>query len=279
MKFKNCMQLKSLLKNKANENHIPSQLVMQNYLLEILLERLASSKYNHNFIIKGGFLIAAIVGLNSRTTMDLDTTITGFPLTPKRLQEIFNDICNLPAADNFQFKLSSITEIREKDEYPGLRVSLTACYPPINAPLSVDVTTGDIITPSAITFGFPKMFEPGKINCLTYSIETILAEKLETIISRSTASTRPRDYYDVFIISSLKNYNQETLKKALVNTANKRNSREILSEYKTIINDIRTSQHMNTQWQSYAKQFEYARNIDFKSICKAIEDLLNDLFE
>ncbi|MBP5469756.1 MAG: nucleotidyl transferase AbiEii/AbiGii toxin family protein [Candidatus Riflebacteria bacterium] len=278
MNFKNPMQLKSLIKNKAIQSHISPQLVMQNYLLERLLERIATSKYRQNFIIKGGFLISAIVGLNTRTTMDLDTTLTGLSLTEEQLRVIFNEICNQPKEDDLKFKVTTITEIREKDDYPGLRINLLAQYPPINTPLSIDITTGDKITPKAIEFKFPKMFEKGEISCLTYNIETLLAEKLETIVTRSTNTTRPRDYYDVYLISSMQSYNLDLLREAIKNTAKKRNSLEIISNFAPIIEDIKNSQRMKQQWLSYCKQFQYANSIDFQEICDKIEILLNDIF-
>ena len=278
MNFKNPMQLKSLIKNKALESHISPQLVMQNFLLERLLERITTSKYRQNFIIKGGYLISAIVGLNTRATMDLDTTLTGLNLTEEQLREIFNEICNLSKEDNLIFKVTTITEIRSKDDYPGLRVNLLAQYPPINTPLSIDVTTGDKITPKAIEFNFPKMFEADKINCLTYNIETLLAEKLETIITRSTNTTRPRDYYDVYIISSMQNYNLDLLREAIKNTATKRNSLEIILKFAPIIEDIKNSQRMKQQWLSYSKQFQYTNNIDFQEICNRIENILKSIF-
>ena len=140
---KNPMQLKAFIKNKAAEKHISAQLVMQNYMLERLLERISLSDYKYNFILKGGFLISAIVGLDTRATMDLDTTIKGFDLTHKNLKQIFSYICSVHVDDDITFEIYDISDIRENDDYPGIRVSLKANYPPISVPLTVDVTTGD----------------------------------------------------------------------------------------------------------------------------------------
>lgn len=210
--------------------------------------------------------------------MDLDATLTGLSLSEELLREIFNEICKQQSEDNLTFKVIEITEIREKDDYPGLRINLFAQYPPINTPLSVDITTGDKITPKAIDFDFPKMFEPDKINCLSYNIETLLAEKLETIVTRSTNTTRPRDYYEVYIISSLQDYNLDLLRQAIKNTSIKRNSLGIVSNFAPVIEDIRNSQRMRQQWLSYSKQFQYANNIDFQEICNKIENLLKSVF-
>ncbi len=156
---KNPMQLKAFIRKKAAEKNISAQLVMQNYMLERLLERISLSKYKQNFILKGGFLISAIVGLDTRATMDLDTTIRGFTLTHESIREIFEEICAIEISDDVHFELTDISDIREGDDYPGIRVSLKANYPPISVPLTVDVTTGDVITPGEIEYTFFLLFD------------------------------------------------------------------------------------------------------------------------
>ena len=200
---KNLMQLKALTKNEARKKNISAQLVMQNYMLERLLERISLSSYRNNFIIKGGFLISAIVGLDTRTTMDLDTTIKGFALTHESIRKIFQDICAIQINDDIQFEIINISDIRKIDDYSGIRVALKANYLPISVPLTVDVTTGDIITPREIEFSFPLLFDDRMISVLSYNIETILAEKIKTVLSRSIANTRIRDYYDIYILHTL----------------------------------------------------------------------------
>ena len=201
---KNPMQLKAFIKNKAAEKHISAQLVMQNYMLERLLERISLSPYKNNFILKGGFLISAIVGLDTRATMDLDTTIKGFTLTHEAIRKIFTEICAVQIADDVQFEVVGISDIRETDDYPGIRVALKANYPPISVPLTVDVTTGDMITPREVEYTFSLLFDDRTISILAYNLETVLAEKLETVLSRNIANTRPRDYYDVHILYALR---------------------------------------------------------------------------
>ena len=156
---RNAMQLKALIKKKAVEKHISAQLVMQNYMLERLLERVSLSSYKNNFILKGGFLISTIVGLDTRATMDLDTTIKGFSLTHETLREIFDEICSIPVEDDVEFEIVGITDIRETDDYPGIRVSLKANYAPISVPLTVDVTTGDVITPHEVERSYSLLFD------------------------------------------------------------------------------------------------------------------------
>lgn len=278
---KNPMQLKALVKKKAVEKNISAQLVMQNYMLERLLERISLSKYKYNFILKGGFLISAMVGLDTRATMDLDTTIKGVTLTHEAVIRIFREICNMEIADDVKFELLEVSDIREGDDYPGIRVSLRANYPPIRVPLSVDITTGDKITPREIEYSCSLLFDERTIRILAYNIETVMAEKLETILSRSIANTRPRDFYDIHILYSLRGTecNLKILLKALRQTTEKRGSQNILSLYSEILADIRKSGELQRFWKRYQLEFEYARDISFETACDTIQSIMNQLHE
>ena len=278
---KNPMQLKAFIKNKAAEKNISAQIVMQNYMLERLLERISLSEYRNNFILKGGFLIAAIVGLDSRATMDLDTTIKGFPLSHESIREIFEKVCAIKIEDDITFKLLRTTDIREGDDYPGMRVSLVAEYPPLSVPLTVDVTTGDRITPREVEYSFKLLFDERSISILAYNLETIFAEKLETVISRSIASTRPRDLYDIHILFTLRGNECDTavLKQALEETAKKRGSIEIVHQYANVMEVIRNSPEMRRFWSGYQNEFDYAKDISFEMVCETITEILSHCFD
>lgn len=275
----NPMQLKAFIKKKAIEKKISAQLVMQNYMLERLLERISLSKYQSNFILKGGFLISAIVGLDSRATMDLDTTIKGLNVTHEDIRSIFTDICSIKVQDDVEFELVSITDIREGDDYPGIRVGLKANYQPLSVPLTVDVTTGDKITPREIEYTFKLLFDDRSIKVMAYNLETILAEKLETVISRGIANTRPRDYYDIFALYNLRGekYNDIILKEALIATATKRGSRKIILEYNKIITEIESSSKQRGFWKKYQQDFQYAKEIAFDDIIKVLRDICEEM--
>ena len=236
---KNPMQLKAFIKNKAAEKHISAQLIMQNYMLERLLERISLSSYKNNFILKGGFLISAIVGLDTRATMDLDTTIKGFTLTH----------------------------------------ALKANYPPISVPLTVDVTTGDMITPHEVEYTFPLLFDNRTISILAYNLETVLAEKLETVLSRNIANTRPRDYYDIHILyaSRYTECNKATLRHALERTTQKRGSSMILTDYPEIMKEIRESDTLHKMWTKYNREYEYAKDISFDDTCNTIQTIIDEI--
>lgn len=274
---KNPMQLKAFIKNKAVEKHISAQLVMQNYMLERLLERISLSPYKNNFILKGGFLISAIVGLDTRATMDLDTTIKGFTLTHESILKIFTEICAIQIADDVKFEVVGISDIRETDDYPGIRVALKANYSPISVPLTVDVTTGDMITPREMEYTFSLLLDDRVINILAYNLETILAEKLETVLSRNIANTRLRDYYDIYILYALRGAecDKVMLRRALERTTQKRGSDIIMTDYLDIMKEIRESDTLRKLWDKYSHEYEYANGISFDDTCDTIQRVMD----
>ncbi|MDE5866345.1 MAG: nucleotidyl transferase AbiEii/AbiGii toxin family protein [Lachnospiraceae bacterium] len=279
--MKNAMQLKAIIKNLAKEKHISAQLVMQNFMLERLLERISVSKYQQNLILKGGFLIAAMVGLDSRATMDMDATIKGLPVNEQTVREMFEEICKIELDDDVTFSFRSIGEIREGDMYTGYRVSLSANYPPMAVPLKLDITTGDKITPKEIEYQFKLLLEDRSISVLAYNLETIMAEKLETVITRGDQNTRPRDYYDIYILTKLQYSNIEpyALKAALNATTEKRGSIAVIKDYRKIMDTVRSSEIMQKQWNNYQKNFEYATHIAFVDVCDAVVQLMDLLID
>ena len=275
--MKNAMQLKAYVKNIAKEKDISAQLVLQNYMLERYLERVSLSEYRDKYIIKGGFLIASLVGLESRATMDLDATIKGYPVNEDSIRSMVESIISVPVDDGISFQIKDIGLIREDDEYGGIRVSLNANYEKMAVPLKLDITTGDKITPGEIEYSYKLMMEERSISILSYNLSTILAEKLETVVSRGDQNTRPRDYYDIFILSKLqdKNIVIDTLRDALIATSEKRGSKEIMENYEEIIKDVSENEVMNQRWNDYRKDFSYASEIEFKDACERVITILD----
>ena len=279
--MKNAMKFKAYIKKISVDKNISAQLVLQNYMLERLLERISKSKYKPNIIIKGGFLIGAIVGIDSRTTMDLDTTIKALRVSKENVKEIFENITQIDLDDEIYFKIKKVTYIREKDDYPGIRVSMEAIYEQLIVQLKVDVTTGDKITPKEVEYKFKLIFDEGKeISILAYNLETILAEKIETILSRNILNTRPRDYYDVYIVWKLqrKNIDMEILKLALHETAKKRQTIDYIEKYSIILDEIIENDNMIRQWNQYRNKFNYAAEIRFMDICNTLKIILQGIF-
>ena len=279
--MKNAMQLKALMKNIAKEKNIPAQVVLQNYMFERLLERIAKSKYRENFIIKGGFLISAIVGLDTRTTMDIDATIKGMKLDKDTTIKMFKEICEINISDKVVFEIKDVSEIRESEDYTGLRIAMNAIFQKIITPLKLDLTTGDKITPREVEFEYKLFSNDQVLKVLSYNKETILAEKLETIVSRGVQTTRPRDYYDVYILHKLvwDEISINILKEALLATARNRESEKYITNYKEIFSEIKNDNSMINQWDKYRKSFSYANNIVFNEVCETVESILDGIFK
>lgn len=220
-----------------------------------------------------------MVGVDNRTTMDIDTTVTGIDFSEEKLIEMFEEICVIDADDDMTFHIDYITEIREGDEYPGFRIALKANYEKMSVPLSIDVTTGDKITPAAVETEIPTMFDEGTIKIPSYNLETIFAEKMETILSRAEANTRPRDYYDVYILHALwKNKcDHKVLKLALERTTAKRGTSFILNEIDSILDKISNSSLLKNNWGKYCKKSYYAKDITFEQTCTAMKEIMEEL--
>lgn len=269
------MSLKGKIKNYAKNNNIAAQVVLQNYMFERFLERLSLSEYSDKFVVKGGMLIAAIVGLDTRSTMDLDTTLRNLPLTEEQISVALSTICKIELKDDVLFKIKSVLPIRKDDVYGGYRVRLDAIYDTIVTPLSIDISTGDIITPAAIKYEFGGIFdEDVKISLWGYNIETVMAEKVETILSRGVFTSRPRDFYDVFILGTTQKYDKEVFKEALKATAIHRGSLRKIADINGIIEQISLNTDLKNMWEKYQKKFVYAREISYESIINTLETIL-----
>jgi len=273
----NAMQFKAKIKNLALKNHIPAQAVLQNFMLERLLERISLSKYKDMVILKGGMLIASLVGISSRTTMDMDATLRGYPLSEETIREALSDICAIQLDDEVTLGFDHVVPIREDDEYGGYRVALIAKFESINTPLKIDITAGDIITPGAIRYAFHSDFEDKKIEVWAYNVETILAEKVETILRRSVLNTRPRDFYDVFIIMKTQRdaINKKIFITALNATSNKRMSLATLKDQDKILLAIQADPTMRQRWERYCKENYYANGIGFDEVMEILMEIAN----
>ena len=276
MRTKNAMQLKARINTRAKEAGIPAQSLMQCYLFERLLERLSKSKWRDNVVIKGGMLISSLVGVASRTTMDLDTTITGFTLTRESAEKVFREVAVIDADDDWAFEFDRTEDIRETDDYPGIRVYLKAAYPPMVVPLKIDVTTGDSITPGPVAYDYPLLFDGGSIRLMSYPLETVLAEKFETVVSRGVTNTRPRDFYDILLLRRTRGDKCEipTLWEALERTCAKRGSTEMMEHWQTILDEVATDKAMLVLWDKYAKKNPYAAGIELAQCCETAKEVL-----
>lgn len=269
------MSFKAKINNYAKVNHLPAQVVLQNVMFEKFLDRLSKSEYRDKFVIKGGILVSALVGLDTRATMDLDTTLRKLTLTEEKVREAVEKICVVDLSDDISFRINSVAPIRRDDVYGGFRVKIEALYEDIVTPLSIDVSTGDVITPEAVEYEIGGIMDDTvRIKVWGYNIETALAEKVETILSRDVLNTRPRDYYDVYILTKEQEYDPAIFKDALRATAEHRGTWERIENWEPILDRLVDNDDLRNLWEKYRREFYYARNITFEETIEAVRKLL-----
>ncbi|SCZ79027.1 nucleotidyl transferase AbiEii/AbiGii toxin family protein [Acidaminobacter hydrogenoformans] len=276
MKFSSPRQLKDWIKNYSKKNNVISNTILQNYMMERLLERMSLSPYHDNFILKGGFLITSLVGSDLRSTLDIDTTIKGLPVTRENIEKIIQEVLAIAIDDNVSFQLIEIKNIRDTGEYDDFRASLVAHFFNMSISMKLDITTGDEIIPREIEYGFKLMFEDRSINIKAYNIETILSEKIESILSRNVANTRSRDYYDVYLLSTLRNmdYNLLDVQDAIRKKAIERGTEAYVDNWKKYLSDIEESTDLRQLWYLYCKKYPYANGLNFNLVVESIRKLL-----
>ena len=280
--IKTARQLKDLIRNLSRTKSADAQVLMRNYMMERFLERISLSEYKNQFILKGGMLVAAMVGLDARATMDLDATIKGTNVSVEDVEMIISQIISIPLNDGVSFRIKRISEIMEEADYPGVRVSLETKFDGVITPLKIDISTGDVITPREIKYKFNLMLEDRTIEVWAYNLETVLAEKLETVISRNVTNTRMRDFYDIYILQKLhgEQLKKQVLWNALVATAKKRGTLDLIEaeDIREIFDEIESSPVMETLWKTYQKNYSYATNVSWHIIMEFIRDLYQTTF-
>ncbi|MCD8374085.1 MAG: nucleotidyl transferase AbiEii/AbiGii toxin family protein [Oscillospiraceae bacterium] len=264
-------QLKDKIRNLAKDKSANAQILLRSYMMERFLERVAVSNYSNKFILKGGMLITSMVGFEARSTMDIDATMSGITVNTDEIQKIIEEITSIDLSDGVIFAVTSVSDIMDDAEYPGIRVGMTAYMDNIKAPLKVDISTGDIITPAAIQYSYKLMFEERTICLLAYNLETVLAEKLESIIARTTANSRMRDFYDIHILSIERwgKIDKATLTEALRATSSKRGSLKLLDEAEKVLTDLHDDKMMYSLWENYRSHFNYAADISWYTVLRS----------
>lgn len=268
-------QLKGTIRSMAQKKNLRAQEVLQMFLFERVLERLANSVYKNNFILKGGLLISSMIGIGERTTMDMDTTVRGIQMEEDEIVKAVKEVLAVDVGDGIAFEYQSIEPIREDDAYNNFRVHLRAKYGKIDSPMKIDVTTGDVITPAAIEYEFPMLFDEKTVPVMAYTLETVLAEKYETIIRRNIGTTRARDYYDLHTLfrSRKSEVRPEILKAAVLHTAKKRDSVRDIEDWKDIVKDIREEPQMYLLWDNYVAENKYIGDLEFHVVLDTVEDV------
>jgi predicted nucleotidyltransferase component of viral defense system len=273
--IKTSKQLKDLIRNLSKQKSADAQILLRNYMMERFLERISLSEYQDKFILKGGMLVAAMVGIDARATMDIDATIKGADVNVEAVEHIITEIISIPLEDGVVFRIKQISEIMDEADYPGVRVSMETEFDGVRTPLKIDISTGDIITPKEIQYSFKLMLEERSIDIWAYNLETVMAEKLETLIARNVTNTRMRDFYDIYILLQLYGniLNTSILGEALQATAMKRGTEYHLKDAQTIFDEVQNDSNMKNLWKSYQKKFSYAADISWEMVVESVRAL------
>jgi len=275
----NSDKLKSIISKKAHDNSDISQKFYQLFYFERILERISKSNYKGQIILKGGLLLTSIIGDDERTTKDMDATLKGIPLTKNDIEKVFNEILNINIEDGVSFKIISIKDIRLEDEYGGFRLNILSRLDNNKTYITVELTTGDIITPKEMKYNYNSIFEDKKIPTMSYTLETVLAEKFQTIVTRGLLNTRLKDFYDVYILINTKidELNKYNLIKAIKNTFKRRETNFDMEQFNEVINDLVDDHNMNNLWNEYVSKSQYAKNVTFEDTIDAIKEIIKVL--
>lgn len=269
-------QIRGRIKNLARENNADARVLMRLYMMERFLERVSVSEYRDNFIIKGGVLVTSMLGVSLRSTMDIDTTIQNFDLSIENTKRMIESISLRNVLDGITFEIKSVKEIMDEMEYPGIRFGLEARIGSMVTPIKIDVSTGATITPSAVEYEYKLMLEDRSITLLSYNIETVLAEKLQTILARGVLNTRMRDFYDVHVllIARKNEIDTSTLKLAFLATCKNRQSESVIENSTKIYHNIATDEHLASLWKAYQQKYPYANDISFEDVLGSLKELI-----
>lgn len=277
--IKSASQLKGKIKNLSGKDPKKAESYVRLFFMERFLERVSVSDYKDNFILKGGLLTSSLLGIDLRTTMDIDTTVTAIDLNEDEIRRIIDSICNIAMDDNISFEITSTEIIMDDFEYPGVRVHLEGRFEGIRQPIKIDVSTDDVITPSAIEYEYRLMFEDRSIKLLSYNTETLLAEKTQTILARGIANTRLRDYYDVYMIADKAEFDVDVLRKAFSATCNKRSTVFDSKQADEILNLIEKDDVLKNNWVKYGTKNDFARNVDWQDVISCVRTAIQTIID
>ena len=271
-------QLKDKISHMSGSDSTKAQTLIRKYMMERFLARISHSQYRNNFILKGGMLVSALVGVEARATMDIDTTVRSLPLTKEAASVIIQEIALIDLDDGLSYEIKKVEEIMEEHDYSGVRFMIGVTLEKLRDTIKIDVSTGDEIIPEAIEFSYPLMFDGQRINIWSYNLETMLAEKLETVVARSTLNTRMRDFYDIHILWSEKSaeVNIRILERAIINVARKRGTLELFDNLDSIIADVQHSEYLESNWNNYQKNNYYVGDLSWTQVMETTSTILKD---
>lgn len=275
----NSDKLKNIISKRAYGDSDISQKFYQLFYFERILERISISNYRGQIILKGGLLLTSIIGDDERTTKDMDATLKGIPLTKNDVEKVFNEILHIDIDDGVSFQIISIKDIRLEDDYGGFRLNILSKLDNNKTYITVELTTGDVITPKEMKYNYNSIFEDKKIPIMSYTLETVLAEKFQTIITRGLLNTRLKDFYDVYILINTKidDLNRSNLNEAIKNTFKWRKTNFDLEQFNEVINDLSNDNNINNLWNEYVLKNSYAKNVKFEDTTNALKEIIEML--
>lgn len=270
-------QIKGRIKSVAKQNNADARTLMRIYMMERFLERLTQSEYRDNFIIKGGILVTAMIGVAHRSTMDIDTSMKNLNLSAEDALRVVNQVKDIDLDDGVSFEVKDVSNIMDEMEYPGIRVTMNANVGRLITPLKIDISTGDVITPRAIEFNYDLLLEDRSIKLWSYNLETILAEKLQTVLARGILNTRMRDFYDIrMLVDTYEDkVNKAVLKDAFAATCKKRGTDNLQEQAEEIVKIIEADEQIQVLWRAYQKKYSYAADIDYASVISGVRKLMD----
>jgi predicted nucleotidyltransferase component of viral defense system len=276
--IKGAEQLKAKIQQLTKGDSQKSQIYLRNFFMERYLERISESSYRDKFVLKGGMLVASLVGLDLRSTMDIDSTVKSLTLNEVEATKVIKETAEVPLDDSVSFVISKSLQIMGEHDYPGFRFLLQGRFDGIKQAIRIDLSTGDALTPQAIAYDYRLMFEDRSIKLLTYNLETILAEKIETMIARGTANTRMRDFYDVFILTQREEFDLSILREAILNTSRIRGTESLLSNHSQIMRGISESHIMETAWANFKRQSYFVGDLSWEEVVSVCFPLAEKVF-
>ena len=272
------MQLKAKVRNLSGGDSNHARMLIRNYVMERFLERVALSKYRNKFILKGGMLVAAVVGLDTRATMDIDATVKSLALTAENAKRIVEQILALHLDDGMSFKITKVSAIMEGHDYPGIRFIVASTLDTMKQVIKIDISTGDVITPHAVEYSYKLMFENRYISLWTYNLETLLGEKLETIMARGTANTRMRDFYDIYVLLESKVIDYSILRSAFMATSKKRDTQDLIPQLDEILSEVYTNAAMREMWSKYRDENFFVGDLSWNTVNDSLRALKEKIF-
>ena len=267
------MQLKAKIRNLSGGDNDRARVLIRTFIMERYLERVALSPYRDKFILKGGMLVASMVGLEARATMDIDTTMQAMPLTMENARSVIEDILRVDVQDGVSFAITKVSDIMEEHDYPGIRFMLEATLDKMRQAIKIDISTGDVITPHDVPYSYKLMFEDRTLSLRSYNLETLLGEKLETIMARETANTRMRDFYDIHVLMQQTPIDHKVLHDAFMATSMKRNTTDMLPRFDSILEEVKTDPAMQDMWNKYRRDNFFVGELTWDEVNESVRKL------